>query len=501
MGLCVVLLLASCAVTPPEPPKLDRAALASSRRPLQAVPDVRPAGFSEPPPGTGLARYTSQRLAWQPCEHNLQCAAVLVPLDYSTPDQTAISLALTKKPATGNRRLGSLFINPGGPGGSGRAFVTYFPSKGLPDYDIIGWDPRGVGASTPVICAGADLDQYLSMDASPDNDGELATLIEANRTFGRSCLASSGVLLQHVSTVEVARDLDLLRALVGDDKLNFYGASYGTDIGATYAQLFGTRVGRMVLDGAVDITGKSSTSQAQGFDRALGAFARWCAGRECELGTTQEAVEHSIAAFWATLDSHPMRVGRRQLTQQLGVAGVLTVLYENADGYPILLKALTQALVYRDGRILLALADRQNQRDQNGGYGQINEAFPAVECLDTKDRGLQGEIDKEARTDQKAPIFGPVLGPNLLCPMWPVAARPGPKIVAAQAPPIVVIGTTGDPATPYEDAVAMSKQLKSGVLVTFHGVGHTAYDQSACVHDLVVRDFEQGVLPRPGTSC
>jgi pimeloyl-ACP methyl ester carboxylesterase len=461
---------------------------------------VQPVGFVSPPLGAGLARYAGQTLDWKPCQ-DLSCATVVVPLDYGHPDGQAITLSLAKRTATGPTRLGTLFVNPGGPGGSGVGFVSSFRRVGLEGYDIVGWDPRGVGESTPVSCAGFDLDDYSAMDNSPDNSTEQSALLEADRELGLACLKHSGTLLEHISTVEVARDLDLLRGLVGDQQLNLFGASYGTQIGATYATLFPRRVGRMVLDGAVDITGARAVSQAEGFDRALSAFADWCAGRQCALGSTQAEVLDAVRGLWTRLDQAPVAVGRRELTQQLAVAGVVNVLYANADAYKYLLQALQSVIDRGDGRFLLFLADQLNQRNDQGGYGQLNYAFPSIRCLDEHDLGIQGEIDQAARDARAAPTIGQFIGPDLVCAMWPVAPVPELELTGAGAPPIVVVGTTIDPATPYENAVAMAKQLHSGVLVTFKGRGHTAYGQSSCVQQLVVRYLRDGQVPKEGATC
>lgn len=468
---------------------------------MQPVPAVTPAGFTTPPPGRGLSRYQHQRLRWKACKKNEQCATVLVPLDYGQPDGTAITLAMAKKPATAHKKLGTLFIDPGGPGASGISFVSYFQAKGLGGYDIVGWDPRGVGQSTPVSCAGFDLDAYTSMDVSPDNAGEQQDLLEANRQLGLACLRKSGTLLQHISTFEVARDLDLLRGLVGDAQANLYGASYGTQIGATYAQLFPRHVGRLVLDGAVNITDNTSVSQAQGFERALDGFANWCAKRKCQLGASQAAVLKTIASFWRQMDGQPLAAGNRRLTQQLAVTGVTYLLYFPPKVYPYVLQAVQKAVVDHDGRYLLAWADQSNERSPRGSYGQINVAFPSIRCLDAPDHGVQGEIRLAQQANRKAPTLGPVLGPDLVCAEWPVKAVPQVKLVGRGAAPILVIGTTGDPATPYDYAVWMAKQLQSGVLVSYRGFGHTAYGQSPCVEKVVLAYFNHHKVPRDGTTC
>jgi hypothetical protein len=208
-----------------EPSQVRATATPQSGRPVQPVPDVRPAGFASPPEGTGLQRYLDQQIDWDACGNGLQCATELAPLDYDEPDVEAITLALAKRPAGAEPRAGSLFVNPGGPGGSGVAYARSFEAEGLERYDIVGWDPRGTGASTPVKCAnGGAMDAYTSVDISPDDAGEQRALEEAQLDFGRGCLARSGALLEHISTTETVRDLDLLRQLVGDEKLSFFGS-------------------------------------------------------------------------------------------------------------------------------------------------------------------------------------------------------------------------------------------------------------------------------------
>ena len=255
---------------------------------MQPIPSVVPKGYNDPPAGSGLARYQRQTLEWQPCGNGLTCTTVLAPLDYAKPDGTAITLALARRAATAERRLGTLFINPGGPGGSGTSYVGYFNPEGLEGYDIVGWDPRGVGYSTPVACMGPkELDRFYALDASPDDPAEERAWLDAVQGFGRSCLERSGGLLEHVSTVETVKDLELLRGLVGDDKINYFGSSYGTRIGAFYAELYPQRVGRMVLDGSVNISGSDTISQTEGFERALNNFARWCAAGALSAGRQQ----------------------------------------------------------------------------------------------------------------------------------------------------------------------------------------------------------------------
>jgi len=518
LSITVVLLavLGACSAESPTPsgqlsstpsPSADASSipqLPEDGRPLQPIPKVKPSGFSKPPLGTGLMRYERQRLEWKACGHGFSCTTMLVPLDYAVPDGTAITLAVAKRPATSVRKLGSLIINPGGPGGSGVGYVGAFDAAGLERYDIVGWDPRGVGSSTPVTCFGrADMDRYLSMDSSPDDASEWQARIDDQIKFGESCLRRSGALLEHISTTETVRDLDLLRGLVGDSKINYLGSSYGTKIGALYAEMFPHRVGRMVLDGAVDINSKSKIDQIDGFERALHHFAAWCAGEDCRLGAQRDDVLAKIKEFLDRLDPQPMEVdGGRTLSQQQGVEAVFFAMYGGMSSWTGLRDALAAAIFDGDAGGMLQLADAADRRNRDGSYGQLMYAFPAIRCLDSQDDSVRAAAKKLAEDTREAPILGRLNGPDLACPLWPVKPAPKqPKVDGAGAPPIVVIGTTGDPATPYEYAKSMADELSSAVLVTFDGEGHLAYGQSRCVKTLVDAYLVRDQVPRDGTRC
>lgn len=513
--LTLLALLSGCALVPGSTPAAQEptsgptaGSAPSSRlevgRPVQPVPDIRPAGFGTPPPGRGLPRYLDQQIDWQACgDKGLECAAVWAPLDYAEPDSEAITLALARRPSTQGPRAGSLFINPGGPGGSGVDYVGYFDAKGLERFDIVGWDPRGTGASTPVKCANkAAMDAYTSIDTSPDDAAEQQALEQAQIDFGLGCLQRSGALLAHISTADTVQDLDLLRHLVGDQRLSFLGSSYGTKIGAVYAERYPQRVGRLVLDGAVNITGAKDVSQLDGFERALGNFAAWCADRSCKLGDTKAEVLATIGELWRRLDADPIQGGRAPLTQQLAVTGVLAVLYENEDGWRYLQQALELAAFDDDGRYLMFFADQYNQRGKDGTYGQLQFSFPAIRCLDSSDDSV-AQAEKEAAAEAKrAPTLGPYAGADLICPLWPVASAPTQAAIRGKgAAPILVVGTTGDPATPYEYAERMAAQLDSGRLLTLDGEGHLAYGQSACIRNYVQAYLLTGEVPADGTRC
>lgn len=456
-------------------------------------------------PGEDLAAYKDQRLKWSDCESGSQCTKVLVPLDYANPSGTAITLALRRIKASKGPKLGTLFVNPGGPGGSGQDLVGYFDRTGLERYDIIGWDPRGVGGSTPVVCFDSSAtDAYLDLDATPDDAAERDALIRGTYEFGKSCWDHSGKLLQHLSTIETVRDLDLLRELVGDPKLNFLGYSYGTQVGATYAEIFPANVGRLVLDAAVNITDSDEVIQAMGFDLALGNFAKWCAGeqQQCTLGKDETAVLGAITGLWDRLDQAPLKVGDRTLTQSLAVMGVAAALYGGKDAWPAL-ASYVQYAIKGNGEPLLYLADQLNDRSEQGNYDSLFYSFPAIGCLDSdEDLGVI-DADRVWQEDQrKAPIFGKYFGPQYACALWPVRPARQLDIKGTGAAPIVVIGGTGDNATPYQQAVDMAAQLDSGVLVTYQGEGHGSYGgKSACIDKLVRRYLVKGKIPPDGVKC
>ena len=318
-------------------------------RPRLANPNVTPTGFEDAPAGEGLAGYQRQRLNWRTCGRDYQCAAILAPLDYADPSKQAITLSLAKKAATKSPKLGTLFVNPGGPGASGRNLVAYFPSTGLEQYDILGWDPRGSNASTRVKCMdGTKADAFNAVDSSPDDADEANDLIVETYEFAESCWDNSGDLLEHISTVDTVRDLDLMRALVGDQMLSYLGYSYGTQIGSFYADLFPQRTGRLVLDAAVDITDDDSVIQAMGFDLALNNFAAWCARQNCRLGSSKDEVLKTTTDFLERLDAAPLTVKDRELTESLATSGLANYLYGGIPSWKVMILDL-QAAIDGDG--------------------------------------------------------------------------------------------------------------------------------------------------------
>jgi pimeloyl-ACP methyl ester carboxylesterase len=472
-----------------------------------------PDGVGAGPTGHGLGRFYHQSVEWTDCGEGEACADIWVPLDYRKPDGRAITLRAKRDPATDpSRKVGSLFINPGGPGGSGIDYLGYANfGKAITDvYDVVGFDPRGVATSTPVDCVSdSELDSFLAADPSPDTKAEISRMQRSWATYTAGCVDRSGPLLQHVSTVEVARDLDILRALVGDRSLYYFGASYGTYIGATYAALFPKHVGRMVLDGAVDPLAKphrSEISSAEGFETALTAYLKYCVdGGSCPLGTDVETARTNLAAFFQQLDAHPLpTTSGRELTEGLGYLGVIVTLYSRST-WTYLTQGLVTALKGQ-GDVLLALSDVYSQRQPDGTYkGNTLEVQSAVNCLDSPEHESLAQIeDGEAEFDKVAPIFGPVAAWFAYgCSNWPVPRiQPAPDFSATGAAPIVVVGTTRDPATPYQQAVNLAHELDSGVLLSRDGDGHTAYSSgNRCIDTAVDKYLAHGTVPSDGTMC
>ncbi|QNN54679.1 alpha/beta hydrolase [Nocardioides mesophilus] len=484
------------------------------RATLSPAPIQSAAGSETPAPAqAGLRRFYDQKLAWKGCEGGDQCATLRVPLDYADPAGRAITLSLLKVPARDqDRRVGSLVVNPGGPGGSGVDYAasatTYFGTELLNAFDVVGFDPRGVGRSTPVQClSDAELDDFVASDPDPDTAAELATSDRLLRDFGQGCVAESGALAAHVSTEEAARDIDILRAALGDDRLSYFGASYGTFLGATYAEEFPQRVGRMVLDGALDPSVSSlelNLTQAKGFETALRAYVGACVDRgDCFLGDSVDAGAARVRALLDDIERDPLQVGDRTLEAGNAVLGVWAPLY-NKSYWPILDGALKTA-IDGDGQTLLALSDAYTSRGATGYKDNSLEALYAVNCLDHDDAIPSSQVARYIpRFEKASPTFGAIFAFSLSsCAQWPIdTGRVPQEIHARGAAPILVVGTTRDPATPLEWAASLADQLDSGVLVRRDGDGHTGYlAGNKCVDSTVESYLVSGKVPEGTVNC
>ncbi|MBZ5739123.1 alpha/beta hydrolase [Nocardioides mangrovi] len=475
-----------------------------------SAPSPEP-GSSEAP-SADLAPFYGQQLSWESCRDGDQCATLTVPLDYRHPDGETIDLAVLKVPASGDR-IGSLVVNPGGPGAPGTDYAAsadaVFREPLRRAYDIVGFDPRGTGGSDPVDClSDDDLDAYVAEDPDPDTPAEVDDYLGWADAIGAGCVDLSGDLAAHVSTVEAARDMDVLRSALGESALDYFGASYGTKLGATYADLFPDRVGRFVLDGALDpeISARElSLGQAKGFETELREYVGDCVEQGgCFLGDSVDAGIGRIQDFLADVEDQPLDTDSgRQLAIGNAVYGIVLPLYSR-DSWTYLTQALKQAFD-GDGTTLLAFSDIYAGRGDSGYTDNSLEANYAINCLDDPTSYTPDEIEAELPAfEQAAPTFGPVLAWSLAsCSGVQVTAtEKAPKVEAKGAAPIVVIGTTRDPATPYDWAVSLAKELDSGVLVSRDGDGHTGYNSgNSCVDDAVESYLVDGTVPQDGLSC
>ncbi|MGB8022130.1 MAG: alpha/beta hydrolase [Candidatus Nanopelagicales bacterium] len=475
-----------------------------------------------------LSAFYDQQVRWQGCEGSFDCTKVKVPLDYSEPAGEVIELDVVRQKAEDPR--GSLVLNPGGPGGSGveyaRAARVVVTRAVAAAYDVVGFDPRGVVGSDPVDCVEDEqLDAFFTADGTPDDVAEKAALVDQSAQFGTGCKERSPGIGSHMDTIAAARDMDILRAVLGDDKLNLLGKSYGTLLGATYAQMFPERVGRFVLDGVLPSSldaDEVSHGQAKAFDVALRRFVADCANQDdCPLPRGVDKGVQRIQDFLADLDEQPIDgIEDRKLTEALAANAILSYLYFPPTDWDVLRFGLGSAFA-GDGSVLLEMFDERVERGQDGTYANNgNEAFLAVSCLD---RPSLGGVEHTAELAEDwahdAPVFGSYLAwSNLTCWRWPLpvgsasaagSAAPGglvvgqPAVINAKgADPILVVSTVYDPATPHEWGVQVAEELESATLLTYDADGHTAYRSgSTCIDDAVDAYLLKGELPKKGTEC
>ena len=465
-----------------------------------------------------LAEFYHQSLDWSNCVADMQCATAKAPIDWEQPELGSIDLALIRHQATGTKQ-GSLMVNPGGPGGSGWDFVAYSSFPGLDkDFDIVGWDPRGVGQSTSVVCytddAARDESLYGTFDSGYDTEGWIDELTTSQEDYAKACLDNTGDLLGNVDTVSTARDLDLIRAILGDAKLNYLGYSYGTKIGYTYAELFPEKVGRMVLDGAVDprvSDFEALKTQMAGFESAFRAYTQFCLdGDGCPFTGSLDDALSQARGILDVIDAQQLVNGDGRVLDSATVGTAIAVnLY--SDGYWSDISAMFADLKAGDPASAFINADRYNSRYSDGSYaGNSVDVYQVVTCLDgdfLKDDAstLQrvAEIDAAAPTIGKFFTYDDYAVLDVLCTHFPVPVAEHPDVYDAQgAPPILVIGTSNDPATPYASSVSLANELASGVLISYEGEGHTIYNQGvACVDDAVNAYFTKGTVPSVDPMC
>ncbi|MFK4798435.1 alpha/beta hydrolase [Streptomyces sp. MPA0124] len=491
-----------------------------------------------------LTNLRTQSLDWKPCDApspiqgggeaptalpdgtRWQCATLRTPLNWKDPSGETIDLALIRARTSGtpDDRIGSLLFNFGGPGGSGVATLPGLApdyEKLRTRYDLVSFDPRGVGDSSGVRCLDAGLPDEDDIDHTPDDGGdETNALVRFNRETAAACKKNSGDVLPYVGTTQAARDMDLLRQVLGDDELHYFGISYGTELGGVYAHLFPEHVGRAVLDGVVDPTRdamEEALAQAGGFQLAFEHFANWCARQGCTLGDDAEDIVDLTVGLEEALDDRPLPTpGGGEVDGDALIEAITGALYRQ-DYWPALRVGL-EAVTDDNGEVLEDLAEALGQHGRGGNpdddadgtdpdESNEDDAFRAITCDDSSNRYTVADV-KSRLPDflEASPLFGPGLAWSALtCDGWPVpGAAPHPEVSAPGAPPILLVGNTGDPATPYEGAARMAERLgeKVGVELTYEGEGHGAYDSgNTCVQDTVNAYLLNGRLPAPGTVC
>jgi pimeloyl-ACP methyl ester carboxylesterase len=422
-----------------------------------------------------------------------------------------IDLALARVPARDpDRRIGSLLVNPGGPGAPGRDFATYLADL-VPDeirdrFDIVGFDPRGTGETIPVECD-ERLDPLYATDWDPDTDAERTALEDANRAFVDSCFERSGVILPYVSSDRTVRDMDRIRAALGDEQLSYLGFSYGSYLGARYAEAYPDRVRALVLDGAVDPALDAIEVQVQqsaGFEHSLDLFLADCKRTgKCEFADGRDPAK-AYDALRARVDKAPLRAGDgRELNQTLFDIGVTNMLYEGESVWSFLDRSLARA-AGGDGSDLVASADAYTGRGDDGTYDDLQAAFIGIGCADGPPVGdAAGLREMEEAAVEEAPRVGAsVVNNSMACAFWPIPAPPPSEVSAPGSEPILVLGTRNDPATPVAWARNLADQLESAVLVTVGGSRHTSFAAgNACVDLVVVRYLVDGATPRDGKRC
>lgn len=475
---------------------------------------VGPAASGCAPTGTRSVKFgtDSGPLAWGPCEQvatsaGFECATMPVPLDYAKPEGETVGIALIRLPAEDRqRRIGSLVFNFGGPGGSGVSTLlnaaTAFTALRR-RYDLVSFDPRGVDRSSGIRCLdGKAMDTYIAEEPSE----EVAEETRLVTMFAQACERNSGKVLPYVGTVNAARDMERLRMALGDPSFNYFGFSYGTHLGAVYATLYPKLVGRMVLDSAVDPSVSildMTRTQVLGFQRAFENYLAACVSQRdgCPLGKDVASAQGSVVNLLVDLDHRPLMVAGRTMTENIARSGIGEALYSEQT-WPLLTEALNDTM-HGDGSGLLTLADQYSGRNPDGSYSTLQSSLTAIVCADDTERPTVAQAEALAHTlSKESPVFSSNAIGSGICSVWPVPGEGANKRVnATGSKPIVVVGVTHDPATPYQWAPRLARQLHTAVLVTLEGEGHGAYGQSPCIDTAVNAYLLRDKVPNNGLRC
>jgi pimeloyl-ACP methyl ester carboxylesterase len=470
---------------------------------------------------SALAEYEQQKLDWSDCYDYFECAELRVPIDYDDLSVGTFRISVLRAAAQDqDNRLGSIVVNPGGPGGSGVDYAynaDYIFSPEITDvYDVVGFDPRGVAMSEPISCfTPEELDENFAADSKPDNEEEITATLEESEAFAKKC-AENTENLEHFTTAETARDMDILRAALGEKKLNYVGKSYGTYLGTLYANIFPDKVGRFVLDGALDPNipmKEQNLAQAIGFEKALTAFVKDCVTQsDCPFtGTPAQAQATIIATLQAAATTplpqkNPADGDDRIITESIIVIGVASSLYDDVDGWPKLRQAFAES-AQNYGDTFLQLADEYTGRNPDGTFRSNDfDSGAVIDCLDWQDRRTVEQFKADAQEfATKAPVFGPYIAfSGVHCRFFPQPStqRAPDSLTTIKTAPIIVIGTIRDPATPYSWSVSLAKIFTGSRLISLDADGHTGHGRgSACVDDAVDAFLLKGILPSANLSC
>jgi pimeloyl-ACP methyl ester carboxylesterase len=466
-------------------------------------------------PSTSAAPFVPASFVWKACDDSasttaVQCSSLEVPYDYDNPSAGTFTLYVKLRPATDpSLRIGSMMVNPGGPGFGGSSLADdadyYFSSDLTDHFDIIAWDPRGTGKSTPAVDCVDGYDQYFGLDSPPDSPEEKQALVDASQAFNDECMANSGEILPYISTQASATDMNSIRQALGEDKISYFGFSYGSELGATWATMFPHTVRAAVLDGAVDPNSTSAEegmAQAKGFEGQLATFLAACSkNKACEFYNGGKS-EAAFDALLLDLDAKPLVVSaeRTPVTQGVAFTAVAQAMY--SDYYwSQLEKALADAQ-QGDGAGLLKLYDDYYQRKDDGSYGNELEAFLAISCLDDPGAtSIKAVDDAVPSFVAVAPRLGANFGYGYSCALWPVKAAVKIEVTGKGAGPIVVIGTTGDPATPLASTRKMAAELEQGILLIVEANQHTGYGANECINTAVDSYLIDLTVPVSETTC
>lgn len=455
------------------------------------------------PPATGGT------IDWKKCD-DIECGTLEVPFDYDNPSLGTFSLNIHRRVASNSgKRIGSLLVNPGGPGFGGATLARdaefYFSEDLLEHFDIVGWDPRGTGNSTPAVDCIDDYDPYFAFDPSPDTPEEQQEIEDSSRGFVEECFLRNEKILPYISTTASARDMDRIRAALGEEQISYFGFSYGSELGATWATMFPTTVRAAVLDGATDPTveyGEEGLQQARGFEQQLTAFLADCSKRsKCTFHNNGNA-EEAFDALMIELDRTPLVVRNSRPTVNEGVA-LIAVSYSlySESSWPALADALMDAQ-NRNGAKLLNLYDAYYQRNSDGTFGDELEAFYAISCVDDPGPKSIAEVDAlRPQFQATAPRLGDSFAAGYVCALWPQYDVLQVPVTGKGAGPIVVVGTTGDAATPLESSRAMATALQQGQLITVTAERHTGYGVNECVVGAVDEYLIERTMPPRDLIC